>query len=92
MATRDRDRTYAMVYAPVGRRFIVRMDVIAGPKVKVWWYNPRTGEATVIGTFDNQGQRQFTPPNHGEMLDWVLILDDAARQYPAPGTRNATNR
>jgi len=92
VATRDRDRTYAMVYAPVGRRFTVRMDAIAGRKVKAWWYNPRTGEATVIGTFDSHGQRQFTPPNHGEMLDWVLVLDDAEKGYPTPGSRSGTSR
>jgi hypothetical protein len=28
----------------------------------------------------------FNPPDPGEMLDWVLVLDDASRNYPAPGT------
>ena len=31
VATRDADGSYAMVYAPVGRKFRVRMDKIAGP-------------------------------------------------------------
>jgi hypothetical protein len=87
VATRDSDRTYAMVYAPVARSFRVRMDAISGPKVAAWWFNPRDGKATAIGTFDNQGEREFTPPEKGEMLDWVLVLDDAAKKYPAPGTR-----
>jgi hypothetical protein len=86
-ATRDDDGTYAMVYAPVGRTFRVRMDVIKGPKVQAWWFNPRTGSATAIGTFANTGVRAFTPPDPGEMLDWVLVLDDAARGYGAPGAR-----
>jgi hypothetical protein len=34
-----------------------------------------------------QGEREFTPPDPGEMLDWVLVLDDAAKQYPPPGRR-----
>lgn len=84
-ATRDTDGTYAMVYAPIGRPFSVRMDVIRGGKVKAWWFNPRNGKATAVGTVDNQGERQFTPPDPGEMLDWVLVLDDAAKKYPAPG-------
>jgi len=87
VATRDLEGTYAMVYAPVGRSFRVRMDVITGPEVLVWWYNPRNGQATSIGTFPNQGEREFTPPDPGEMIDWVLVLDDAAKRYPAPGTR-----
>jgi hypothetical protein len=87
VATRDLEGTYAMVYAPVGRSFWVRMEAIGGAKVTAWWYNPRDGQATLIGIFDNRGEREFTPPNHGEMLDWILVLDDAAKQYPAPGTR-----
>ena len=86
-ATRDTDATYAMVYAPVGRAFKVRMDVIRSATVKAWWFNPRSGQATEIGTFDNKGEREFTPPDKGEMLDWVLVLDDATKNYAAPGTR-----
>lgn len=87
VATRDEGGSYAMVYAPVGRAFTVRMDKVSGPKVKAWWFNPRDGKATAIGTFANQGERTFTPPTPGELLDWVLVLDDAAKKYRAPGTR-----
>jgi hypothetical protein len=48
-----------MVYAPVGRAVRVRMDKITGRRVKAWWFDPRTGQATVIGTFDNRGERDF---------------------------------
>lgn len=87
VATRDTDGTYAMIYAPVGRKFSVNMDKITGAQVKAWWFNPRTGKATPIGTFQNKGEREFTPPDYGEMIDWVLVLDDAAKNYPAPGGR-----
>ena len=88
-ATRDTDGSYAMVYAPIGRNFKVRMDVIKGAKVQAWWFNPRNGKSTAIGTFDNQGEREFSPPDNGEMIDWVLVLDDAAKNFPAPGRRNS---
>lgn len=84
-ATRDTDRSYAMVYVPVGRPVTVRMDSIHGKKVKAWWFDPRTGKAVSIGTFESQGTRSFQSPTPGELLDWVLVLDDAARRYPAPG-------
>jgi hypothetical protein len=87
-ATRDTDGTYAMVYAPIGRGFKVHMEVIRGPQVKAWWFSPRDGKATAIGTFPNQGVREFTPPDKGEMLDWVLVLDDASKKFPEPGSRN----
>jgi hypothetical protein len=86
-STRDEGGTYAMVYAPVGRTFTVKMSAITGPAVKAWWFNPRTGAATAIGTFPNTGERAFTPPDAGEMLDWVLVLDDEGRRYPAPGAK-----
>lgn len=85
-ATRDAKGSYAMVYAPVGRPFTVAMDKVTGPKVTAWWYNPRNGKATAVGEFPNTGTRTFTPPDAGELLDWVLVLDDAAKNYPAPGT------
>jgi hypothetical protein len=74
-----------MVYAPVGRPFAVRMSAIVGAKVKAWWFDPRTGRATPIGTFANTGERTFTPPDAGEHLDWVLVLDDAASGFGPPG-------
>jgi hypothetical protein len=84
-STRDAAGSYAMVYAPVGRPFTVRMNVIRGPRVKAWWFDPRTGEATEIGVFTNSGPRRFVPPAPGETLDWVLVLDDASKGYAPPG-------
>ncbi|MDD4225249.1 MAG: glycoside hydrolase family 140 protein [Mariniphaga sp.] len=87
VATRDQEGTYAMIYAPVGRSFQVKMDVIKGDDVIAWWYNPRNGEATKIGLFPNTGSKEFCPPEKGEVLDWVLVLDDASKKYPEPGSR-----
>ncbi|MDR3252349.1 MAG: glycoside hydrolase family 140 protein, partial [Tannerella sp.] len=85
VATRDEAGTYAMIYAPCGRNFTVRTDVIKGKKIKAWWFNPRNGKAISIGTFDNNSsERTFSPPDKGEETDWILVLDDAARKYPAP--------
>lgn len=85
VATRDQAGTYAMIYAPVGRKFSVNMDKISGAKVKATWFNPRDGSTRELGSFENRGIREFTPPDYGEMLDWVLVLDDAAKHYPRPG-------
>ncbi len=84
-ATRDTDGTYAMIYSPVGRDFEVRMDVIRGGEIVAWWYNPRDGSAWKIGNFPNKGSRVFSPPDPGEYLDWVLVLDDASIGYSPPG-------
>ncbi|MGE0132906.1 MAG: glycoside hydrolase family 140 protein [Blastocatellales bacterium] len=87
VATRDSEGSYAMVYAPAGRPFKVKMDKISGAKVKAWWFNPRDGKATSAGEFQNTGEREFSPPMKGENLDWVLVLDNAAKNFPPPGSR-----
>ena len=84
-ATRDEAGTFAMVYAPVGRAFEVDLTKIRGQQTKAWWFNPRNGVATAIGVFPSQGRKLFSPPDAGEMLDWVLVLDDASKGYLPPG-------
>ena len=86
-ATRDANGSYAMVYAPIGRPFTVRMSKITGSRVSAWWFNPRTGKATPIDTVVNAGDRTFIPPDPGETIDWVLVLDDASRSFGPPGQR-----
>jgi hypothetical protein len=29
---------------------------------------------------------EVTPPNKGEDVDWVLVVDDATRDFPTPGS------
>jgi len=86
VATRDAAGTYAMVYAPVGRPFQVRLDVIRGKQIRAWWFNPRNAEAARAGEFANTGgTREFVSPDPGEATDWVLVLDDASKGYRVPG-------
>ncbi len=74
---------YLFVYSASGQAFTVNLGKISGTGLKGWWYNPRDGTAASIGTFGNTGQQAFSPPSTG--TDWVLVLDDEARGYPAPG-------
>ena len=85
-ATRGKD--YAFVYLPTGKPVRVAMGKISGEKVKVWWFDPRAGEAMPSGECPNKGDHEFAPPGKpGRGNDWVLVLDDAAKGYPAPGAR-----
>ena len=81
-ATRGED--YAFVYTVAGKPFTVNMGRISGQTIKTVWLNPRTGETKDSKTWANRGQQKFTPPSTGYGQDWVLILDDAAKNYPAP--------
>jgi hypothetical protein len=82
-ATRGTD--YAFIYSPNGLRINVNMGRISGDKVKAYWYDPRNGEATYIGEFSNEGTETFVPPSSGRNNDWVLVLDDASKNFDAPG-------
>ena len=86
VATRDSEGRYAMVYVPVGKTFSVRTDCIRAGAINAWWFDPRTGKASLIGKFPNTLRHEFTPPDVGEALDWVLVLDAAAMEFPPLGT------
>jgi hypothetical protein len=86
-ATRDQSGSYAMVYTPLGKPVKVNLDRLSGTRVRAWWFDPRHGSAEEIGTFDKKGIMEFKPPIHGKGNDWVLVLDDAAKGFPAPGSQ-----
>jgi len=93
--TRDSGGKYAMAYIPGANRSItVDMDFVGGTSHKFWWYDCKTGAATVSGTFTRSnyggnGSFSRTTPSSGE--DWVLVIDDAAQNYPAPGSGGIGN-
>jgi hypothetical protein len=78
---------YAFIYSAQGRKFTANLAKISGSKVKGWWFNPRTGTSQEIETFDNTGTREFTCPSEGFGADWVLVLDDASKNFGKPGGR-----
>jgi Protein of unknown function (DUF4038)/Putative collagen-binding domain of a collagenase len=92
VATRDAAGSYAFVYVPTGRAFSIKLDWLAGTKLKAWWFNPRNGEATLIGSFEKTPMRDFISPDSGENLDWVLVLDDASKKFPKPGFQPSSKR
>jgi hypothetical protein len=73
-ATRGEDYLYAYTYT--GKPFQVRLGVLTGARVRASWYSPRDGSEQPIGTFKNNGVREFTGPGKPEPgNDWVLVLD-----------------
>ncbi len=83
-ATRDEAGSYALIYLPSGRAATIDLGRLSGQTLVHHWYDPRTGTARRMGAVPGGRQREFTPPTGG--LDWVLTLDDAAQNYPAPGS------
>ncbi|MBN2165153.1 MAG: glycoside hydrolase family 140 protein [Marinilabiliaceae bacterium] len=71
-----RGHNYAFVYTYNGRNMEIQGGKIEGNKIKASWFNPRDGQITMIGDFENSGVLSFDPPGEIENgNDWVLILD-----------------
>ena len=79
------DASYIMAYFPRRCSVTLRTECISGKRIRAWWFNPRDGSAQGIGEFPRQSRGEFSPPTGSETEDWVLVLDDAARNYPPPG-------
>ncbi len=92
---------YTSMGRPVRIRFRDKIhEKMSGSTIRAYWYDPRTGASTLIGDIDktkvgdtpgdfSRGDvsREFTPPGSGPGQDWVLVLDDSSKHYPAPGSR-----
>jgi hypothetical protein len=78
-ATRGDD--YAFVYTVAGKPFTLLPGKISGKQLKAQWFDPRSGKVTPAGTVDNSKENKFTPPSAGYGNDWVLVVDDAAKNY-----------
>jgi hypothetical protein len=82
-ATRDIDRQYAMIYLPQNKPVKIDLSKIAGKTKNIWWFDVRTGKATAGKSVKGTGTQTFIPPASGK--DWVLVIDDAAKEFDEPG-------
>ena len=86
-AMRGADGNYAFIYLPSGKTNVtINIGKLSGKKIVAWWYDPRTGTAKKIGSFAKGDTHEFTTPSSGTNDDWVLVLDDASRRFPTPGS------
>ncbi len=102
VALRATDGSYAIFYTPQGRPISVDMSMLSGTTVNAWWYSPRDGKcydaegiatAEPFGRFAAANIYRFAPPGkNGLGFDWVLVLDNAARQFLRPGTTTAGDK
>jgi uncharacterized protein (TIGR03437 family) len=76
MTARASDGSSIITYIPTQRQVTVDLSQIADANkaAKCSWYNPRTGQSTIIGAHATSGSLDFTPPDTN---DWVLVIDAA---------------
>jgi hypothetical protein len=63
---------------------VIRISKLNTEAIHSYWYDPRTGEVTLIETIEEMSDRRFTPPSSGRGNDWILVLDDASRNFRLP--------
>lgn len=87
-AARAEDGSFLMVYTPTGRTLQVRVDKLKGTTLTAWWFDPRTGTAKrhSLGKLPASREIRLDPPGEpGRGNDWVLVIDSADANFPAPG-------
>jgi hypothetical protein len=79
---------YIFVYTAMGKDIELDLSDLPVEIYKVWWFDPRTGGAIDRGEVKRGRELRFTAPTKGPSFDWVLVLDDASKNFPRPGSVN----
>jgi Protein of unknown function (DUF4038)/Putative collagen-binding domain of a collagenase len=82
-AARAEDGSFLIAYLPHGHSIGIHLDRMTGKDMKARWYDPREGTWREIGLYADKRIREFTAPSQGNDSDWVLVLEDAEKGYPA---------
>jgi hypothetical protein len=74
-AMRGAGGAHAIVYVPDGRRFTLRLGVLAPGSIVARWFDPRSGGWREAGAIERAPAATFTPPSQGYGQDWALVLE-----------------
>jgi Protein of unknown function (DUF4038)/Putative collagen-binding domain of a collagenase len=85
-AARASDDSFAFIYTPLGQAVTVQLGGFKAPGgLKISWYDPRYGVSFPVMNADAVGVNAFVPPTSGRGQDWVLVIDNVDKKFPAPG-------
>jgi hypothetical protein len=85
MAAVSKNGDFMMAYLPYGRKITLKTAKLSGSQLKAWRFNPRDGRSIALKPFANTGSFSFAPHSEGRGSDWLLIIDDASKNYLDPG-------
>jgi hypothetical protein len=77
---------YWMIYSPVGKSIVLDGTFLTAEWYTGWWFDPRSGKSVSLGKIVKKSNMSFPSPSEGPGFDWVLVLDESGRNFPAPGT------
>lgn len=70
-----RGENVALIYTPTGRTLDIQLAPLSTSELHAFWFDPRTGDSTPLGSFKGQSRQRFDPPgNESPGNDWVLLL------------------
>lgn len=76
------DKSWAVLYLPSRSGPVTVSRSKLSAKLNASWYDPRTGQTSLIGSFPNSGSQQFSAPD--SVNDWVLVLEPSAQPGAVP--------
>lgn len=80
------DGSFAIIYSPRGENFTFDRDPLKAKRLNEIWFDPRYGVSYAVHTTNTHGFQTYAPPTSGRGQDWILIIEDAAKEWPLPGT------
>lgn len=75
---------FLIAYLPYGKETTFNTHKLKANKLKAWLFNPRDGHSISLGSFKNSGTKTVKPHSIGRGSDWVVIIEDAGKNYPDP--------
>ena len=82
---------YAFVYFPTGWPAEIQLDKIGAKTINAYWFDPRNGESKFIETIPGYRYPQIYTSIRWRGNDWILVLDDASKNFKAPGKLSRSN-
>lgn len=79
-----RDRSFSIFYSPRGENFTVDRDWLPAKRLREIWFDPRYGTSYDVHKTSTHGPQTYTPPTSGRGQDWILIIEDADKNWKLP--------
>ncbi len=78
------DKDFIIAYTPWGKPIQLDLSKILSNRVKAFWYNPRSGDSSLIGTYLTSEKPSFNPWATGRGSDFLLIILDENSDIKLP--------
>ena len=82
------DKDFILFYTPWGKPVQPDLSRLHAERASAYWYNPRSGRSSFIGTYETSSKPVFTPWATGRGSDFVLIVLDENSQFLLPWLTN----